>query len=162
MVEKAKPGNKCVFVGTPLVIPDINQLGIPGAGAEVSRDNRNNRTTADGLTREGVTGLKALGARDLSYKISFIACTVHTESTKVRKDLNIIKCLIISQIKKKNFLIKIGKTLGSSEYENIEEDQKAFLSLLTEDEKNELIEMSRDENIFEKLVKSIAPSIFGS
>jgi DNA replication licensing factor MCM6 len=48
------------------------------------------------------------------------------------------------------------------EYGNIEEDQKAFLSLLTEDEKNELIEMSKDENIFEKLVKSIAPSIFGS
>lgn len=63
-----------------------------------------------------------------------------------------------------NFKFKkkqIGKTLGSSEYGNFEEDQKAFLSLLTEDEKNELIEMSRDENIFEKLVKSIAPSIFG-
>lgn len=30
MVEKAKPGNRCVFTGTPLVIPDITQLGIPG------------------------------------------------------------------------------------------------------------------------------------
>ncbi|CAG8525168.1 3310_t:CDS:10 [Funneliformis mosseae] len=137
MVEKAKPGNKCIFVGTPLVIPDINQLGIPGTGAEVSRDNRSNRTFADGLSREGVTGLKALGARDLSYKISFMACTVHTEN------------------------VKLGKTLGSLEYETVDEDQKTFISLLTDDEKNELIYMSRDENIFEKLVKSIAPSVFG-
>ncbi|CAB4442016.1 unnamed protein product [Rhizophagus irregularis] len=119
-----------------IVRQEMVEKAKPGAGAEVSRDNRSNRT-ADGLAREGVTGLKALGARDLSYKISFMACTVHTENEK------------------------IGKTLGSSEYENVEEDQKAFLSLLTEDEKNELIEMSRDENIFEKLVKSISPSIFG-
>ena len=36
----------------------------------------------------------------------------------------------------KIFLLqKIGKILGSSEYENVEENQKTFLSLLTEDER---------------------------
>ncbi|CAG8526553.1 4087_t:CDS:10 [Cetraspora pellucida] len=138
MVEGAKPGNKCIFTGTPLVIPDIHQLGIPGVGAEVQRDTRNNRFKgADGLANAGVTGLKSLGARDLSYKISFLACTVHSVDAK-RDAFNRL-----------------------TEVDDIENDHEAFVKSMKGMEKELLDEMSRDERIFDNLVKSIAPSVFG-
>lgn len=38
---------------------------------------------------EGLKGLKALGVRDLTYKLAFLACTVNTSFKKV-----IIRCFI--------------------------------------------------------------------
>ncbi|CAG8614772.1 18410_t:CDS:10 [Dentiscutata erythropus] len=137
MVEGAKPGNKCIFTGTPLVIPDIHQLGVPGVGAEVQRDIRNSKFKgADGLANAGVTGLKSLGARDLSYKISFLACTVHTVEAK-RDALNRLTD------------------------EDDLEDHEALVKSMKKMEKELLEEMSKDERIFDNLVRSIAPSVFG-
>ncbi|CAG8779259.1 13609_t:CDS:2, partial [Gigaspora rosea] len=133
----AKPGNKCIFTGTPLVIPDIHQLGIPGVGAEVQRDIRNSRFKgADGLANAGVTGLKSLGARDLSYKISFMACTVHTVDAK-RDAFNRL-----------------------TEVDDFE-DHEVFVKSMKRMERELLDEMSQDDRIFDNLVRSIAPSVFG-
>ena len=30
LVERAKAGDKCVFTGTFIVVPDVSQLGLPG------------------------------------------------------------------------------------------------------------------------------------
>ncbi|CAG8585886.1 6264_t:CDS:2, partial [Ambispora leptoticha] len=79
------------------VIPGIHQLGVLGVGIEVQRDIRNSRFKgANGLANAGVTGLKFFGARDLSYKISFLACTVHNVDAKGQ---------IISLIKTDGFFI---------------------------------------------------------
>ncbi|KAF8753868.1 MCM OB domain [Rhizoctonia solani] len=64
-VERAKPGDRCVFTGTFVVVPDVAQLGLPGVRSEISRDSG-----------AGVTGLKSLGVRDLGYKTAFLACHV--------------------------------------------------------------------------------------
>ncbi|CAE6454157.1 unnamed protein product [Rhizoctonia solani] len=64
-VERAKPGDRCVFTGTFVVVPDVSQLGLPGLRSEISRDSG-----------AGVTGLKSLGVRDLGYKTAFLACHV--------------------------------------------------------------------------------------
>jgi DNA replication licensing factor MCM6 len=37
----------------------------------------------EGFGNEGVTGLKALGVRDLTYKLAFLACMVQPASTRV-------------------------------------------------------------------------------
>lgn len=58
-VERTKPGEKCVFTGTLIVVPDVSQLGLPGVRPEASKDNRNFRGGDAGGS--GVTGLKALG-----------------------------------------------------------------------------------------------------
>ncbi|CAG8627708.1 10349_t:CDS:10 [Acaulospora morrowiae] len=137
MVEKAKPGNKCVITGTPLVVPDITQLGVPGVGAEVQRDARNNRAkSSDGLAN-GVTGLKVLGVRDLSYKISFLGCTVHTVDARLDS----------------NYMI--------ADPDEIDDDPKTYLQKLSEEDRQAIIEMSQRDNIFEELVKSISPNVFG-
>ncbi|KAI5993630.1 MCM2/3/5 family-domain-containing protein [Pisolithus albus] len=62
-------GDKCVFTGTFIVVPDVGQLSLPGG--EKPQLSRETRITS------GVTGLKSLGVRDLQYKTAFLACMVH-------------------------------------------------------------------------------------
>nr|CAG8465791.1 11163_t:CDS:10 [Entrophospora candida] len=139
MVDRAKPGNKCVFVGTPLAIPDINQLGVPGSGTEIERNNHNVHSKMfDGIASEGVTGIKALGARDLSYKISFLACNVYLFDAKFD-----------------NFI------LGKVDNDTIEEESRGITEIFTADEMSQLETMGKDNDIVNKLVQSIAPTVFG-
>lgn len=85
MVERAKAGDKCVFTGTFVVVPDVSQMGLPGVSAEMQREARGGggaaSTTAG--TVQGVTGLKSLGVRDLLYKTAFLACMVNDADGRV-------------------------------------------------------------------------------
>ncbi|KAK7678785.1 MCM DNA helicase complex subunit mcm6 [Cerrena zonata] len=113
-VERAKPGDKCKFTGTEIVIPDISQLGLPG-----------------------VTGLKALGVRDLTYKIAFFACHVSSVVNKANE-----------------------KDANEVEFQG-PNDQEVFISSLSTPEIAELKSMVRDRHVYNKLVQSIAPAVFG-
>ena len=46
-------------------------------------------------------------------------------------------------------------------YQDEERDQEVFLNSLNSEEINELKEMVKDERIYDKLVRSIAPAVFG-
>lgn len=70
-VETAQAGDKCDFTGTLIVVPDVGSISLPGARAESAA-----RKTAEGPDTEGVRGLKALGVRDLNYRLAFLACSV--------------------------------------------------------------------------------------
>lgn len=86
LVERAKAGDKCVFTGTFIVVPDVSQLGLPGGNkAELMREaNRaNGASGASAVGGAGVTGLKSLGVRDLQYKTAFLACMVHDADGRV-------------------------------------------------------------------------------
>ena len=85
MVEKAKAGDKSVFTGTFIVVPDVAQLGLPGVNAEMMRQAGGGRggTGGFGGASMGVSGLKALGVKDLTYKTAFLACMVQSADTKV-------------------------------------------------------------------------------
>lgn len=82
-VERAKAGDKCNFTGTFIVVPDVSQLGIPGVNAEMQRQAQGGRREQGGVASQGVTGLKALGVRDLQYKTAFLACTVQQADARV-------------------------------------------------------------------------------
>lgn len=77
MAEKAKAGDKCVFTGMPIVTPDVSQMLLPGNKLESGGVEGSRR----GPAGEGVTGLKALGVREMSYKLSFIAHMVQSVHT---------------------------------------------------------------------------------
>lgn len=86
VVERAKAGDKCVFTGTFIVVPDVSQLGLPGGNKaelmrEASRAGAN--SAASSVGGAGVTGLKSLGVRDLQYKTAFLACMVHDADSRV-------------------------------------------------------------------------------
>lgn len=86
MVERAKAGDKCVFSGTFIVVPDVSQLGLPGGNkAEIQRQGFQGNATTGGVGGNGVTGLKSLGVRDLQYKTAFLACMVHDADGRVRQ-----------------------------------------------------------------------------
>lgn len=43
MVDRAKAGEKCIFTGTAIVIPDVSQFRVPGVRPQAMRDTTNSR-----------------------------------------------------------------------------------------------------------------------
>ncbi|KAG1888450.1 MCM2/3/5 family-domain-containing protein [Suillus fuscotomentosus] len=139
LVERAKAGDKCVFTGTFIVVPDVSQLGLPGGNkAELMREASKGGANAStgGVGGSGVTGLKSLGVRDMQYKTAFLACMVHDADGR-------------------------GGTNVRGEEEEGEEDGQAFLRSLTEPEFDELKSMIDSDHIYSRLVESIAPTVYG-
>jgi DNA replication licensing factor MCM6 len=66
--------SRVIFTGTVVVVPDILALASPGERAECRRESSQLKNSAVG--GEGVRGLRALGVRDLSYRLAFIANSV--------------------------------------------------------------------------------------
>lgn len=64
----------------PLYLPS-------GARAETSTRVKG----GEGQESEGVRGLKALGVRDLTYRLAFLACTVLPSSARV----SITACMLV-------------------------------------------------------------------
>lgn len=79
MVETAQPGDHCDFTGTLIVIPDVAVLAAPGIRAELNNRARGKNNTE----AEGLKGLKALGVRDLNYKLAFLACSITSSNPTV-------------------------------------------------------------------------------
>lgn len=134
-VERAKPGDKCKFTGTEIVIPDVTQLGLPGVKPQSVRENMGNASELN----SGVTGLKSLGVRDLTYKLAFHA--LHVTSL-------------------------VNKAFGASELADNPDfegpgDQELFLTSLSDSDLSQLKEMVKDDHIYKKLVQSVAPAVFG-
>ena len=135
-VERAKPGDKCKFTGTEIVIPDISQLGLPGIKAQSMKESA---ATASDLN-SGVTGLKALGVRDLTYKLAFYACHISSLVNKLSDSSD--------------------QAERETEFQGVNE-QEMFLNSLRDSEVSQLKDMVKDEHVYDKLVRSIAPAVFG-
>ncbi|XLR31712.1 hypothetical protein HN51_051649 [Arachis hypogaea] len=63
--------------GTIIVIPDLLALASPGERSKCLREGSQRKGPAVG--NEGVRGLRALGVRDLSYRLAFIANSVQSK-----------------------------------------------------------------------------------
>lgn len=146
-VERAKPGDKCRFTGTEIVIPDISQLGLPGIKAQSIKENRGGFSSD---LNSGVSGLKSLGVRDLTYKIAFLACHVTSLINKVTEGAG----------SNSENLVNGNNGSTAVEYQGANE-QEVFLTSLTDGEVSQLKEMVKDDHVYDKLVKSIAPAVFG-
>lgn len=72
------------FTGTLIVVPDVSVMSLPGTKTEVGSRHK------AGNQGEGVRGLKALGVRDLNYRMAFLACSVTATSLRVRYALLMI------------------------------------------------------------------------
>ena len=86
LVERAKAGDKCVFTGTFIVVPDVSQLGLPGGdNVRLQREAQRGQgaNSAASIGGAGVSGLKSLGVRDMQYKTAFLACMVHDADGRV-------------------------------------------------------------------------------
>jgi len=152
-VERTKPGEKCIFTGTLIVVPDVSQLGIPGVRPEASKDNRNFRGADDGGS--GVTGLKALGVRDLTYRMAFLACFSHPDTStqgQAASQLNGQSTNILNSLHQ----VDLHET-----FESGEDAQEAYLETLTPAEVDDLRYMVHTDKIYSRLVNSLAPMVYG-
>jgi len=73
-VESAKAGDRVQLTGTLCVLPDVAALAGPGERVTV-KSGPSAAGRADALG-DGVTGLRQLGARELTYRLVFSASTV--------------------------------------------------------------------------------------
>lgn len=77
-VDKAKPGDRAIFTGTLVTVPDIVQLMKPGERQQQSNvdNNRMQRNDNVGRAMDGFAGLGRTGVKDLSFKMVFMANSV--------------------------------------------------------------------------------------
>ncbi|EER24195.1 DNA replication licensing factor mcm6, putative [Coccidioides posadasii C735 delta SOWgp] len=152
MVDRAKAGERCIFTGTLIVIPDISQLGLPGIRPEASRDYGNTR--GGDVGGSGVTGLKSLGVRDLTYRLAFLACMVTPDLTTPGQPTS--QSLTGHS---QNILASLNQVDLPEEVEDMA--QERLLQTFTPKEVEELKELVHTKYIYSKLVDSIAPMIYG-
>jgi len=129
IVERAKAGDKVLVTGCLVVVPDIAQLS--SSGGRTQMQTRGGQR--GGYSQDGVTGLKALGVRDLPYKLAFMASTVLPSDFKH----------------------------GIINVRDEEATPETVVGELSEAEREELIAMKDDPKIYDKIAASIAPTVFG-
>ncbi|KAI1857321.1 uncharacterized protein JN550_013301 [Neoarthrinium moseri] len=150
MVDRAKAGEKCIFTGALIVVPDVSQLGLPGVRPTAIRDDRNAPRGND-VGGSGVSGLKALGVRDLTYHLAFLANMVNSDTSTPGSNAQRPVQDIIGSLTQAN----------AENAETVEEAQSAVLSSMTPAEIDELRDMVHSSHIYSRLVQSIAPMVYG-
>ena len=151
IVDRAKAGEKCIFTGALIVVPDVSQLGLPGVRPMAVRDNQNRSGDAS-----GVTGLKALGVRDLTYRLAFLACMVTPDTTTPGQASS-------QQLngQSNNILASLNQTAPIDPNEPGEHAQEAVLASMTHAEIEDLRKMVHSDHIYSRLVNSLAPMVYG-
>jgi DNA replication licensing factor MCM6 len=158
MVDRAKAGEKCVFTGALIVVPDVGQLGVPGKRLTAMRDDRGTPRGPESAAGGGggVTGLKALGARDLTYKLAFLACMVNPDASSTGRGSN-----NAAQIHNLIDDLTHNNNGGADTDRSVEEAQAAVLASMTGAEIDMLRDMVHSSHIYDRLVKSLAPMVYG-
>lgn len=128
IVETVQAGDRYDFTGTLIVVPDVGVLAAPGTRSEIGSRHKGGENQP-----EGVRGLKALGVRDLNYRMAFLACSVAATNTR----------------------------FGGIEHLREEMSAALMKKHMSDAEWDKVYEMSRDRNLFTNLVNSLFPSIHG-
>ncbi|KAG6967098.1 hypothetical protein JG687_00004467 [Phytophthora cactorum] len=143
-VEQAKAGDRVVFTGTLIVVPDVSKFAKAGGETAVATRNNNQRrggeNSTQGMQGEGVRGLKALGVRELTYKTCFLACSVQTMEQRFNS-------------------ISIRSEFNEDGAE--EESGEAALQEFSDEELASIRDMQQDPDRYLKMAKSICPSVYG-
>jgi len=122
-VEQAKPGDMCAFAGMIIVVPDVSNMFRKGG-------NKGRRKPGGGTA--GVTGFQAMGVREMSYRMVFLASSVVDEHSK----------------------------LDACRNDDEESDNPA--EMMSEEQKQKIIDMGYETpNIYSRLASCLAPNIYG-
>ncbi|XP_039292443.1 DNA replication licensing factor Mcm6-like [Nilaparvata lugens] len=131
IVESVQAGDRFDFTGTVIVVPDVSALSLPGARAESGAHHK----TGDG-NNEGIRGLKALGVRDLKYRMAFLACSVTPTNPRFGgMGVEMLLTNVTPEVMRHN---------------------------MSDAEWSKIFEMNRDKNLYNNLINSLFPSIHGN
>ncbi|KAH9600325.1 MCM protein [Trypanosoma melophagium] len=136
-VEVAKPGDRIIAVGCPIVVPEVAKLFGQTNRREVQREMSGAQRAQQEAQQdmEGVTGLRVLGVRELNYRMCFLATTITDAGGDDRKMTEAVK----------------EATDGAAEREVIH---------LTPAEQQKVQHIRGHENLLKALTQCIAPNIF--
>jgi len=123
--ERCKPGDNASFTGTLIVVPDVAQY--------YSKAPKMVRNTMPSGPSDGVTGIKAIGVRELNYRLVFLANNVASHH----------------------------KQFGYSDIRGDEEDAEDIVASFTQSERETIIAMKETPKLYERLSNSLAPNIYG-
>ncbi|GAO17380.1 uncharacterized protein UV8b_00183 [Ustilaginoidea virens] len=151
IVDRAKAGEKCIFSGALIVVPDVSQLGLPGLRPTAIRDDRGASRGAD-AGGSGVTGLKALGVRDLTYRLAFLACFVAPDTSSTGQPVASSASDVVNALTRSN---------AAEGAESVEEAQAAVLASMNPSEIDDLRTMVHGDHIYARMVQSMAPMVYG-
>ncbi|KAJ2389295.1 MCM DNA helicase complex subunit mcm6, partial [Coemansia sp. RSA 2603] len=167
VVERVKPGDRALVTGSLIALPDVGQLGGPGQAPVAQRDGGAQRASrVDGAVGGGVTGARALGSRELSYRLAFLACFAQAVTETVAgagtaagaRDTAAVPGVLSAD---GAYLGSAGALAGDATVRD-GEDRDAFLATLTRAEREELAAMSAGgSDVYARLVQSVAPTVFG-
>jgi DNA replication licensing factor MCM6 len=147
MVERCKAGDKCVFSGSLVVLPDGSALSRAGDAAQSSkRGGRPSDAAAGG--GGGIRGLAALGVKELTYRTCFVASSVLPTDSMTQANQN--EQLMASFLFNK-----------SSATEHHEQTADEVAMEFTAAQRAEIKAMRASPRLYEQLVDSIAPTTFG-
>lgn len=162
IVELAKAGDKCHFTGSLIVVPDVGKMvgervqtsqgdsGPAGptapsadpnhAGAAPQNPRTHNRGADSNMgPNEGLMGLRALGVRELNYKLCFLCNAVEpADGTTGTMRSN-------------------SSDIDGQEDENVDIVYNSF----TAAELAQIQSMKNDPNLYDNMANSIAPTTFG-
>uniref|UniRef100_A0A4W5LA05 DNA replication licensing factor MCM6 n=1 Tax=Hucho hucho TaxID=62062 RepID=A0A4W5LA05_9TELE len=130
-VEMAQAGDRCDFTGTLIVVPDVAALAVSGTRAETSSRVTGGR---QGFDADGIQGLKALGVRDLSYRLAFLAC----------------------------YVAPTNPQFGGKDLRQEDQTAESVKNQMTVQEWEKVFEMSQDKNLYHNLCTSLFPTIHGN
>ncbi|EKF38352.1 minichromosome maintenance (MCM) complex subunit, putative [Trypanosoma cruzi marinkellei] len=136
-VEVAKPGDRIIAVGCPIVVPEVAKLLGQAHRREVQREMSGVQRAQQEAQQEmeGATGLRALGVRELKYRMCFLATTITDANGDDRKMTEAVK----------------DSTDGAAEREYVR---------LTPAEIEKVRLMRGHDNLLKALTNCVAPNIF--
>ncbi|KAI5201594.1 DNA replication licensing factor mcm6 [Aureobasidium subglaciale] len=155
MVDRAKAGEKCIFTGTLIVVPDVSQFRVPGQRPQATRDTSSAPRGSE-AGGSGVGGLKALGVRELTYRMAFLANMVTPDASTAGQAST-------QQLRGQatNIMSSLNQAKNADMDHIGDAAQSEYLASLSPNEINELKNMVHSPNIFMRLVDSLAPMIYG-
>ncbi|XP_015772227.1 PREDICTED: DNA replication licensing factor MCM6-like [Acropora digitifera] len=120
------------FSSTKLYSLDVKTQSLLFVGQRAESSGR--QTSGDGYESEGVRGLKALGVRDLTYRLAFLACSVQATNPR----------------------------FGGKDLDGDDVTAETIKKQMTDQEWQKIYQMSKDKNLYQNLIKSIFPTIHGN
>lgn len=144
-VEVAKPGDRIAATGCAIVVPEVHKLLNLAQRREIQRQmTAGQRAQQDAAADlEGASGLRALGVRDLNYRMCFLATTICDHNGDDRRMTGAVK-----------------EILSHHSRDEKNDDEAHREPPLAPAEVQRVQQMRRHPNLLAALSSCVAPNIF--
>ncbi|KAF4701632.1 MCM DNA helicase complex subunit mcm6, partial [Perkinsus olseni] len=152
--ERVKPGDKIQAVGSMICVPDVPAMMKPGEMATtVKREQTKRFATEMSAGNEGISGLKQLGVRELTHKISFLATYVESDSQWKGGD-SATPDVAEESFAEVEVVMQVMMRGEGGEYPEVQQ-------AMTAEHRDRLKEISEHADPFSRLAKAVAPGVCG-